>query len=107
MVAEDLARQPDAREALRGKPISLGHGHRRRFPVEELHATRGAARVSAAGVEDVDLGVLFDGEHEALAVGHVHCSETFNREFGHQALYFAGAPPVARLPRRLQPLICR
>ena len=51
-----------------------------------LHVAGRAPRVAAASVEDVDLGVLFDGKHEPLAGFHVNRRVSFYSESGHSVI---------------------
>ena len=68
VIAEDLARQADAGHALGGEHLLLGDGHSLGFALDELDAAGRAAGVAAAGMEDVDPGVLLDRQHQPLAV---------------------------------------
>ena len=88
MVADHLTRKPGTAHAFRRQHLPLRLRHARRLPVDELHATGGTARVAAAPMEDVDLRVLLDGEHETFPVGHVNRSKPFDRQLRQSAFSF-------------------
>ncbi len=96
VVAEDLARQPDAGGPLGGEHGLLGHGHRVRLSLDELHATGRAPGVAPAGVQDVDLRVLFNGEHQALAILDVYRSKSLDCELRHPPIIAVQAAVTER-----------
>src|SRR3954465_10899010 len=67
VVTGNLATEPHAGNALGAQDCFLGRRHLVRFPGEELDTTGRAAGVPAAGMELVDLGLICQGQHEALA----------------------------------------
>src|SRR5437899_3290042 len=71
VVAHDLAGETDAGQPARVQYVLLGRRRHGRLPGDELDAARRAPRVPAARVKLIDLHVLFEREHHALAVGHV------------------------------------
>ena len=83
LVAEELARQANTGQALGLEDGFFGGRLLRRLVLDELHAARGASGVSAACMQDVDLGVLFNGQDESLAVGHVERPVSFNSQCRH------------------------
>ena len=86
VIADDLAGQPDAGQPARVQHVLFRGRHRGRLAVDELDSTRGTARIAAARVELVDLGVLFEGEDETLTRFDVHRRMTFYRQFWHLAI---------------------
>ena len=56
--------------------------HPRRLAFDELDAAGRAARVAAARVQDVDVGILLDRQHQALACFHFDGREPFTVSFG-------------------------
>ena len=83
VVAHDLTGQAHSGQLSLFESLLLSRRHRRRLSVDEFNAARRAARISAARMQDVDVCVLLDRQHEALAIGNVKRSITFNRQFGH------------------------
>ena len=67
VVADDLTRQAHAGQASLFQPRLLGLRHPLRLAADELDSAGRAARVAAAGVQDIDMGILLDRKHEALA----------------------------------------
>ena len=76
MIADDLATQADAGEALRRQHVTLGDRNAVGLARQELDSARGAARVAAAGMQLVDAGFLGQGQHEPLAGGHLELSHS-------------------------------
>ena len=68
---------------LNAEPLALGDGVPRGLAVDELDTARRAPRVAAARVQDVDAGVLLDGEHQALAFRHGDTSVAFHCQYWH------------------------
>ncbi len=83
VIADDLAREPNADRSLRHQDLPFRDRHPRGLSVDELDAARRAAGVAAAGVQDVHMCILLDREHEALAVLDVNRSESFDRQLRH------------------------
>ena len=81
MVAENLTRQTQTGEAARGEPFLFRRRHVRRLSLDELDAARRAPGKSAAGVENVDVRILLDGEDHPLLSWNIECSVPFNRQF--------------------------
>jgi hypothetical protein len=79
VIADDLARKADARDAARRQNVALGDGHAIRLAFDEFHAARRAAGITAAGVKLIDLRVLLEGEDEAFSVLHLDGAESFHR----------------------------
>ena len=72
------SREPSSRQDGR-----LGLGHGRRLTVNEFHTAGRAAGLPAAGMQLIDLRVLLQGQHQALARFHVTRSHTFDSQFWH------------------------
>ena len=89
VIAEDLAREPDAGQPALGEPLLFRRGVTGRLSLDELHAACRAAGISSARVQDIDLRVLLDCEHEALFCGHVERAVSVDRQFWHVLLYAA------------------
>ena len=83
MVADDLTRQPHPRQSFLFHLRFLGQRHARRFAADELDAARRAAGIAAAGVENVNVGVLLDREHQPLAGLDINSGKPFNGQLGH------------------------
>src|SRR5258708_26563395 len=83
VAAGDLARQSGAGHAARVEHVLFGDRHLVRLPLDELYPASGAACVSTAGVEDVDMRILLDGKNQALARFDVHGGITFNCQLRH------------------------
>jgi hypothetical protein len=78
MVAENLTRQPDPRQAARSQPVPLGDSMALRLPLDELDAAGCAPRIPTAGVQDIDMSILLDRQHEPLLVRHFERSVSFD-----------------------------
>src|SRR5688572_4991536 len=87
VIAQDLARQPDSGEPSLFEPLLFGRRHRRRLAVDEFNTACGASRVSTTRVQNVDLRVLLDCEHEAFVIGNVKRSIIFDCQFRHDTFY--------------------
>jgi hypothetical protein len=72
VVADNLTRQPNTYQPPLFQSRLLGDRHARWFAVDELDATRRAARVSAAGMQNIDVRILFDRKDESLAVRDIN-----------------------------------
>ncbi len=83
MIADDLTREAYANSSLGQENLSFRDRHPRRFSFNEFHATRRAAGIAAAGVQLIDVCVLLEREHEALAVLNIKRSKSFHRQLGH------------------------
>ena len=90
MVAQNLARQANARQRTRGEPLLLRGGEPGGLALDEFDAARRAAGIAAAGVQNVNLGVLLDGQHEPLSVRNVEGPVSVDREFGHACIVWYG-----------------
>ena len=77
VIAENLAAQPHARQPTGGKHLLLGNGHLVGLACQGLDPASGAARVAAAGMELVDSSLVFEGQHEALALPHLEFTDAF------------------------------
>ena len=84
MIADALAGEPDAADALPRQHVAFGDGHLIGFAFDEFDAARSATRVAAARVQDVDSCILFDREHEALACFYLDTGKSFNGELWHR-----------------------
>ena len=93
MIADDLAGETHTGKPTRTQHVFLGGRHGVGLPFDELHAARRAPRVPAAGVQLIDVDVLFEREHEALTVFHLDRGITFNRQFGHRVIIVNSATP--------------
>src|SRR5262245_52865138 len=83
VIAQHLARQPDADRPLGGEYLSLRHGHASGLAGDELDPARRASSVAATRVQDVHLRVLFDRKHEALAILDINRSKSFDCQLRH------------------------
>jgi len=86
VIAEDLAGQAHAGQTFRRETLDLGRCMCRRLAVDELDAAGRATRVSAARMENVNLGILLDGEHEPLSVRDLERSVSFDRQLWHPSI---------------------
>ena len=93
MIAENLTRQPDTGQGPGGEAFLLGRRVLLRFSGDELDTARRAARVAAAGMEDVHVRVLLDGEHEPLALRHIEYSVPFYGQLWHPGIVRERPPP--------------
>jgi hypothetical protein len=66
-VAGDLAAEANAAEPSRSQDTFFRRGHLRRFTGKELHPAGGAASIAAASVQLIDMGFIFQCQHQALA----------------------------------------
>jgi hypothetical protein len=71
VIAEDLATEPDSGQAASGERILLGDGRTLRLTGQELHSAGSATRIAAAGVQLIDLGLIFQGQNQALSLWDV------------------------------------
>lgn len=102
VIAQNLARQPDSGKPSRGKAFPLSDRHTRRFSLDELHAAGCAAGVPPAGMQNIDVRILFDGEHEAFVACNIDRSKSFNGKCRHQSILPSGATlKVMNKPYRL------
>ena len=83
VVANRLTRQSDAGRVFRRQHRLFGNRHPLGLTSDEYDATRRAAGVPAAGMEDIDLRVLFDGENQPLPGFDFEGPELFDGEFWH------------------------
>lgn len=86
VVAEDLARKANARQATLRQPIALGHRHARGFALDELDAARRAPCVAPARMQLIDSSILLEREHEPLSFRDIKRTETFNSQIGHLSI---------------------
>jgi antitoxin (DNA-binding transcriptional repressor) of toxin-antitoxin stability system len=87
VIAEDLAGKAHSSESSLSQPFFFRNGHPHWLAVDELHTTRRAPRVASACMQNVDVRVLLDREHQTLVVSDVKRSISFNSELGHTHLY--------------------
>ena len=64
--------------------VLLGDRHLVRLAGDELDPTGGAPGVAAAGVELVDLGVVLEGQDQALVGRHVKRADPVHRQLRHR-----------------------
>src|SRR5262249_33850254 len=63
---------------------------------DELDPAGGAPGISAAGVELIDLGLVFQGQDQSLPRGHFNRSHSLDRELRHSCLPFQRTGHLAR-----------
>ena len=90
VVAENLATEPDARQPLGGQDVPFGDGHPLGFAGHKLDPAGGAARVAAAGVELVHMGLVFQGQDQALVQRDLELSDSFDRQARHDCILPVG-----------------
>src|SRR6185436_5614999 len=83
VVTHDLTRQTHSCESLRFQSRLLRQRHARRLAADELDAARRAARVAAAGVQHINLGILLDREYQSFAGLDIHSGKPFNGQLRH------------------------
>jgi hypothetical protein len=83
VIANDLTRQPHANSSLRQEHLSFRDGHARWFAFDEFDPAGRASRVTAAGMQLVDVRVLLERQHETLTIFDIKRSESFNGQLGH------------------------
>ena len=79
---------------------------RGRLAAHELDPARRAAGVAAAGVQDVDPGVLLDREHEALAILDINSGKPFNGQLRHARYVNVSSPTCPTCRRSRDPRNC-
>ena len=86
MIAHDLAGKAHSGQAPCFETLFLGLGHLLGLAVDELDAAGGAAGEAAASVQDVDVGILLDRQHQPAIRTHVDRSRSFNRQIWHPTI---------------------
>ena len=84
MIADDLAGEAHAAHSFRGQHVAFGDGHPIGLAFDEFDTAGRAARVAAAGMQDVDPRILFDREHQPLACFYLDTGKSFNGQLWHR-----------------------
>jgi len=78
VIAENLAAQPHARQPAGGQHLLLGQGHLIGLAGHELDAASCATSIAAAGMQLVHSRLVFEGQHEPLALRHLEFTDAVN-----------------------------
>jgi hypothetical protein len=64
VIAHDLTGKPRATHATRSEAFLFGSRHRLWLAFNKFDTARGAAGIPTTGMHDVDVRILFDGQHK-------------------------------------------
>jgi hypothetical protein len=78
VITENLAAQPHARQATSRKHLLLSNGHLVGLASQELDPASRATSVTAASMELVYSSLIFEGQHETLALPHLEFTYDIN-----------------------------
>jgi hypothetical protein len=78
VIAENLAAQPHARQPTSRKHLLLGSGHLVGLACQELDPASRATSVAAARMELVHSSLIFEGQHETLALPYLEFTDAIN-----------------------------
>jgi hypothetical protein len=76
MIALDLAGEAYASQPFLGQFVFLGFGHLAGFTGNKFHATSGAFRIAATGVQLINAGLIGQRQYQPFALGNFYCSNT-------------------------------
>jgi hypothetical protein len=90
VVAQDLAAQPHAGQSASGQDRLFGDGHLRWLARHELHPAGRTPGVAAAGMELIDLRLIFQRQYKSFVLRNLEFPYSVNSQFRHRSFLMIG-----------------